>query len=35
KLYVEDSRFRENIDRVREGTADYAAAAIAAYCSAD
>ncbi|MBE6806765.1 MAG: MerR family transcriptional regulator [Ruminococcaceae bacterium] len=32
QMYVCDPRFRENIDRYGEGTADYASKAIAVYC---
>lgn len=32
QMYVCDERFRENIDRHGEGTADYASEAIRAYC---
>lgn len=31
KMYVADERFRENIDKYSEGTAEFAADAIAAY----
>lgn len=32
QMYVADDRFRQNIDRSGEGTAEYAARAIEAYC---
>ena len=32
QMYVADERFAQNIDRCGEGTAEFAAAAIAAYC---
>ena len=32
QMYVADDRFRENIDRHGEGTAEYASKAIAEYC---
>ncbi|MBE6570382.1 MAG: hypothetical protein E7658_09240 [Ruminococcaceae bacterium] len=31
-MYVTDRRFRQNIDKYGDGTAEYAAAAIEAYC---
>ena len=33
KLYIADERFRENIDKSGSGTAEFASAAIHAYCS--
>ena len=32
KMYVADERFRQNIDKSGEGTAEFAAEAIAVYC---
>ena len=32
KLYVADERFKKNIDKYGEGTAEFAAEAIAVYC---
>jgi hypothetical protein len=32
KMYVADERFRKNIDKYGEGTAEFAAEAIAVYC---
>ena len=32
KMYACDERFKNNIDKYGEGTAEFAAAAIAAYC---
>ena len=32
KMYVADERFKKNIDKYGEGTADFAAEAISAYC---
>ena len=32
KMYVADERFRKNIDKHGEGTAEFAAAAIEVYC---
>ena len=32
KMYVADERFKKNIDRYGEGTAEFAAEAIEAYC---
>ena len=32
KMYVADERFKENIDKNGEGTAEFAAEAIAVYC---
>ena len=32
KMYVADERFRKNIDKYGEGTAEFAADAIAVYC---
>ena len=32
KMYVCDERFRENINKYREGTAEFTAEAIAVYC---
>ena len=32
KMYVADERFKKNIDKYREGTAELAAEAIAVYC---
>ena len=32
KMYVADERFKKNIDKYGEGTAEYAAEAIEAYC---
>ena len=32
KIYVADQRFRNNIDKYGEGTAEFAADAIAVYC---
>lgn len=33
QMYVADERFRENIDRHADGTAEYVSKAIARYCS--
>ena len=35
KMYVCDERFRQNIDKHGVGTADFASAAIAAYCKGE
>ena len=32
KMYVADERFKKNIDKYGEGTAEFAAEAIAVYC---
>ena len=32
KMYVADERFKKNIDKYGEGTAEYASAAIEVYC---
>ena len=32
KMYVADERFRNNIDKYGEGTAEFASEAIAVYC---
>ena len=32
KMYVADERFKKNIDKYREGTAEFVSAAIAVYC---
>ena len=32
KMYVADDRFKKNIDKYSEGTAEFAATAIEAYC---
>jgi len=32
KMYVADERFKKNIDKYREGTAEFASAAIEVYC---
>lgn len=32
KMYIADERFKNNIDKCGEGTAEFAAEAIAAYC---
>ena len=32
KMYVADERFKKNIDKYREGTAEFAADAIEVYC---
>ena len=32
KMYVADDRFKKNIDKYGEGTAEFAATAIEAYC---
>ena len=32
KMYVADERFKKNIDKYGDGTAEFAAAAIEAYC---
>ena len=32
KMYVADDRFKKNIDKYSEGTAEFAAEAIEAYC---
>ena len=32
KMYVADERFKKNIDKYSEGTAEFAAAAIAGFC---
>ena len=32
KMYVSDERFKKNIDKYGEGTAEFAAEAIAVYC---
>ena len=32
KMYIADERFKNNIDKYGEGTAEFAAAAIAVYC---
>ena len=32
KMYVADERFKKNIDKYSEGTAEFAAEAIAVYC---
>ena len=32
KMYVSDERFKKNIDKYGDGTAEFAAAAIAVYC---
>ena len=32
KMYVADERFKKNIDKYREGTAEFAAEAIEVYC---
>ena len=32
KMYVADERFRKNIDKYGEGTAEFAATAISVYC---
>ena len=32
KMYVADERFKKNIDKCGEGTAEFAATAIGAYC---
>ena len=32
KMYVADERFKKNIDKYGEGTAEFAVASIAAYC---
>ena len=32
KMYVADERFKKNIDKYGEGTAEFAAEAIEAYC---
>ena len=32
KMYVADERFKKNIDKYGEGTAEFAAKSIAAYC---
>lgn len=32
KMYVADERFKNNIDKYREGTADFVAEAIAVFC---
>ena len=32
KMYVADERFKKNIDKYGEGTAEFAATAIEAYC---
>ena len=32
KMYVDDERFKKNIDKYGEGTAEFAAGAIAMYC---
>ena len=32
KMYVADERFKKNIDKYGEGTADFASTAIEAYC---
>ena len=32
KMYVADERFKKNIDKYSEGTAEFAAEAIEAYC---
>ncbi len=32
KMYVADERFKKNIDKYGEGTAEFSAAAIEAYC---
>ena len=33
QMYIGDERFKENIDKQGEGTAEYAAAAITFYCN--
>ena len=33
KMYVADERFKKNIDKYGEGTAEYASASIEIYCS--
>ena len=35
QMYVADERFRKNIDKNGEGTAEFASAAIEAYCRKD
>ena len=32
KMYIADERFKKNIDKYGEGTAEFAAGAIAMYC---
>ena len=32
RMYVADERFKKNIDKYREGTAEFASAAIEVYC---
>ena len=32
KMYVADDRFKKNIDKYSEGTAEFASAAIAVFC---
>ena len=34
KMYVADERFKKNIDKYGDGTAEFSAAAIEAYCKA-
>ena len=34
KMYITDERFKKNIDKYGEGTAEFVAEAIALYCGA-